>query len=279
MLAGFSPSILNYSVPLLHAISTLGCPDLPLDDVATLLRAHGLDAAEVRCVAGTLDLPTYFAATYGTGENLAAHLRSLDLTLVSLDTSFQLIGSTPAQREEFLRFVPWAEALGLRWLRVFDGGKAGTDAEFAEAAATHRWWRDLRQANGWTVDVMVETHDLLFTSALIDRFLADAPGAALLWDSHHTWRRGREDPVATWSAIHAHVVHLHVKDSIEVPSDRHPFTYVLPGEGQFPIAPLLARLNEDRYSGYVTLEWEKRWHPYLPPLETALAQATRIGWW
>ena len=72
---------------------------------------------------------------------------------------------------------------------------------------------------------------------------------------------------------------MHVKDSIPVPSARHPFTYTLPGDGGFPIAPLLGALRADGFSGAVSLEWERMWHPYLPSLDEALVVAAQRGWW
>ena len=125
---------------------------------------------------------------------------------------------------------------------------------------------------------MVETHDTLLTSAAIGRFLRAVPGAAILWDSHHTWRRGGEDPGATWRAIGRHVVHIHVKDSVEGPDPAHPARYVLPGTGGFPMAALRAALA-GRYSGHLCLEWEKQWHPGLPPLDEALCSAAAGSWW
>ncbi len=126
---------------------------------------------------------------------------------------------------------------------------------------------------------MVETHDALITRGAIERFRSALPGTALLWDAHHTWRKGGESPVETWGGIRASVVHVHVKDSIAVASARHPFTYVLPGDGDFPVAPLFAALQADGFVGPVSLEWEKLWHPYLGPLEDALVAAAARQWW
>ena len=53
---------------------------------------------------------------------------------------------------------------------------------------------------------------------------------------------------------------------------------MLPGAGEFPMAPLRAVLAAE-YAAVVSLEWEKLWHPYLPPLDEALAVASRRGWW
>jgi sugar phosphate isomerase/epimerase len=183
-----------------------------------------------------------------------------------------------ADREKFLEYLPWAEALGVRRLRVFDGGTTVDTAELAHAAETVRWWRNLRAARGWQADIAIETHDTLVTTALVERFLAAVPRTAILWDTHHTWKKGGEDPVATWRALGRHVDHIHVKDSVSQPSEKHPFTYVLPGTGEFPMARLLKELGP-RFDGIVCLEWEKLWHPYLPPLDEALRVAAEKTWW
>lgn len=266
-------------MPPIRAISTLGCPDLSLVEAASLAREHGLSAIELRCLAGTLDLPGYFDSAFGTPRAVAQALSETGVTAVSLDTSFPLIGNDPGQRGKLCRFAEWAEALSIPSLRVFDGGKSGADAEFREATETCAWWKAIRAERGWRVDLVVETHDLLFTTALIRRFCAENPGAGILWDTHHTWRRGGESPDQTWASIRPHVRHIHVKDSVLKPSAKHPFTYVLPGEGEFPMAPLTECLKKDGYHGPLSLEWEKRWHLDLPSLHDALARARALRWW
>jgi sugar phosphate isomerase/epimerase len=261
-----------------RTFSSLGCPELSLDGALALAARHGLAAVELRSLSGTVDLVTLFTNTYGTPEKLAAHLKSAPAGIVSLDTSLHLIGDSDELRAKFLEFLPWAEALGVKRLRVFDGGKSPTDAQLAEAAATVKWWRELRAKNSWQADIMIETHDLLFTAEAIQRFLALAPGTGILWDTHHTWKSGGEDPLVTWRAIKDHVVHMHVKDSVSVPSGRHPFSYVMPGQGEFPMAALRPVIAAE-YAGPVSLEWERMWHPYLAPVDEALTHATANRWW
>lgn len=263
---------------MLRCFSSLGCPDLSLDETLELATRHGIGAVELRSLGGTVELPGYLAERYGTPAKLAVRMKASRVRIVAFNASLHLTGATAAEREQLEAFAPWAEALGVHWLRVFDGKNADTTA-LREALETLRWWRELRAANHWAVDIMIETHDSLFTAAALARFHAAAPGAAILWDSHHTWKKGGEDPVAIWRAIHASVAHVHVKDSVSVPSARHPFTYVLPGAGEFPIAPLLAALRADNYAGPVSLEWEKLWHPYLPSLDRALTVAKVKAWW
>ncbi len=266
---------------MLHCFSSLGCPESSLDETLALAEKHGVSAVELRSLGGSVDLPAYFAARFGSPEQLAAYVRDCGtpVRIAALGSSLHLVCPTPEERDQLIAFASWAEALGIPWVRVFDGGRLADAAEIAAAAETMRWWREERRRHSWQVDIMIETHDSLWTAAAIGRLLAAVPDAAILWDAHHTWRKGAEDPVATWSAIRPRVVHVHVKDSVDVPSARHPFTYVLPGDGGFPIAPLLAALRGDGYAGFVSLEWERMWHPYLPPLDEALAAATARRWW
>ena len=258
--------------------STLGSPELELDEVFQLAARHHLHGVELRALAGTIDLPSYFASKYGTPAALAERMRAEPVKILSLDTSLRLAGGAAKDREDFLEFIPWAEALGVPRLRVFDGGEKADAATYHAMAETMAWWRNLRAQNNWRTDLMVDTHDTLFSADSINRLVELAPQVGILWDTHHTWKRGREDPLLTWRAIRPRVVHLHVKDSVSIPSGKHPFTYCLPGEGEFPMRALREILG-DEYSGPVSLEWEKLWHPNLAPVEAALRAANERGWW
>lgn len=45
--------------------------------------------------------------------------------------------------------------------------------------------------------------------------------------------------------------------------------HVLLGHGNIPYHRILNTLSENGFDGYVTLKWEKCWHPELPPYEKA----------
>lgn len=265
---------------MVRAFSTLGCPDADLDAAITLAAKFGLDGLELRALADTINLPNYLATQYGAPEGFGAAARDFKIPVVALDTSLHLADAKSSDREQFLAFVPWAEAAGIRWLRVFDGGaRLSERGAIAAAAETVKWWREVREEYDYAVDIMVETHNRLCNTSTIKRFLNAAPGTSLLWDPHHTWKAGGEDPVTTWRAIQSHVVHIHVKDSIPVPTQTHPYKYVVPGAGDFPMASLRTMLAAGRFAGVLSLEWEKLWHPDLPNLEVALRAAADSGWW
>jgi sugar phosphate isomerase/epimerase len=261
-----------------RAFSTLGCPGLDLEAVFALARAHGIRSVELRALGGSLDLPGYFLGRWGSPGALAAATAAAGVRIAAFGTSLPLIGASDEDREKFLEIVPWAEAMGVPRLRVFDGKPAAEGAYAEEVANAAGWWRALRAERGWRTDIMVETHDSLLTAGAIRRFVDAAPGTAILWDSHNTWRKGGEDPAATWRAIGPLVAHIHVKDSVSGPGPKSPPRFVLPGAGEFPMASLRAALAGG-FTGPLSLEWEKQWHPELAPLGEALSHASGAGWW
>lgn len=247
-------------------------------ELLAFARSHALSAIEIRVLENTTDLPRLFSRD-GLASLRLARQAYPSVEILSLSTDFKLVGSQEAERDGLIAFVPWAEALGVPWLRVFDGGNPDNDLAPMLAAETFDWWRQLRAARQWRVDLLVETHDALLTRSRLTEFFARAGDVALLWDSHHTWRHGGEAPEALWPAIAAQVRHIHVKDSVDRPSGKPAYSYVLPGKGEFPMQKLRAALDVGGYSRTVSLEWEKHWHQSLPPLEDALCAAAAGAWW
>jgi sugar phosphate isomerase/epimerase len=261
-----------------RALSTLGCPSLPLGGALALAASHGIDALELRTLEGTTDLPSLFEKTG------LERLRSLQAScpvvqLLVLSTSLKLVRPSEEDRAAFLAFAPWADAMGIPWLRVFDGAASSEPDTVSQAAETVRWWREIRREHKWNVDVIVETHDGLLAAETIRRFCEEAAGVRILWDAHATWRATGFEPHVLWPSIAKHVSHIHVKDSVSRRSGNSSYTYVLPGAGEFPMASLLEALARDGYGNAVSLEWERQWHPDLPPLEDALESAARRRWW
>ena len=139
-------------MPYRRSISTLGCPDYSLEETLALAQRHALAAVELRALADTIDLPTVLAAAYGTPTALAARMKSAPVPIVSLDTSLKLAVNSPADRADFLKFLPWAEAVGVPWLRVFDGGHAADPATHRSMADTVAWWRAEKKTHGWRAE-------------------------------------------------------------------------------------------------------------------------------
>jgi sugar phosphate isomerase/epimerase len=79
--------------------------------------------------------------------------------------------------------------------------------------------------------------------------------------------------------IGKHVAHLHVKDSVSRPDGDTAYTYVYPGQGEFPMGELRAALSAGGFPGIMARDWELLWHPRIGALDDALSRAGDSGWW
>lgn len=121
------------------------------------------------------------------------------------------------------------------------------------------------------VKVLLESHDELCQGKdLIKIFEGSGlKSCGLLWDVAHSVRAG-EKMVETISYIKDYIYHIHIKDWIELNNaEDH---YVLLGAGELEINKLLRFLKDINYSGYLSLEWEKMWHPEIEESEIAIIQ-------
>lgn len=262
--------------------STLGCPDLDLDAVLALAAKYDISCLELRSLSDRIDLPAYLSELHGGIPAVREQLASLEHGVRVLGTSCKLVGAKEGSRDDLVAFAKLAEQLGVPYLRVFGGGKWGTpltDENYAEAIDFLNWWNDLRQAEGWQTDIVIETHDAFSASPpLVELFKRLGRSVSLIWDSHHTWKLGGETPAYSWSQLGPYTQHVHVKDSISEPSARHPYTYVIPGTGEMPLSEVLKILDDANFTESVCLEWEKMWHPYLVDLSEAIAAIHESGW-
>ena len=124
----------------------------------------------------------------------------------------------------------------------------------------------------------IETHGALVHHRSIRRINQSIPNLKFIWDTHHTWAKAGDSIETSWKVLGSAVCNVHLKDSIPRPSARHPYTYVNLGEGRFPVEETLQLLQSEGYGGFLSIEWEKMWHPYLPDLREALRRAREFGW-
>jgi sugar phosphate isomerase/epimerase len=264
------------------AFSTLACPTWGWSKILDYAAAHNFAAVELRGLEGNLDLPSHpvFAPSRmaQTKREIAVH----DLRIACVSSSAHLDESTAAKRAEQLsdakRFIDLAATLDAPYIRVFgtdgdDGPGPPSDAlklqvasglkELGDYAATHK------------VTVLIESHDKFVTSPVLAEVLqrAGSDHVALLWDAHHTFADGKEEPEFTAAQLGKWIRHTHLKDSVPSGGERK---YVLTGRGDVPIRRQVATLQKMGYKGFFCFEWEKVWHPDLTDPEIAVADYARV---
>ena len=261
--------------------STLGCPTWPWPRILDFAAEHQFAAVELRGIQTNMDLtkvPEFAPDRLGeVRSQVAAH----GLSVSCLGASAQMHDMDPvkhaAQLDEARRFIDLAQALGAPYVRVFGNEYvpgATRDQMLAHIAGALHGLGDY--ANGKGVTVLIESHGAFTDSPALLEILqkADSPNVALLWDAHHTFVSGKEQPEDTVRQLGRYIRHTHLKDSVPAGNDRR---YVLTGTGEVPVKRQIAALAKIGYRGFYSFEWEKRWHPEIEEPERAIAHYATVA--
>jgi sugar phosphate isomerase/epimerase len=244
----------------------------------SLGRSWGYDGVELRLIDRELIDPAMPAADRARVRQTTA---AAGLPVVAVDSSIRLTG--PDSGAELRRFLELANDWEAPLVRVFGGllpaddpgrraGLAAAARVLAEAAPA---------AERLGVAIGVETHDAFSASAVVAELLAlvDSAAVGAVWDSHHPYRMG-ESAADVWANLGRRVLLAQVKDATPDPGRDDGWQLVPLGDGEVPVRAMLALLADGGYQGWVSVEWEKRWHPELAAPEVALPQhlATLRAW-
>ena len=260
--------------------STLGCPTWPWPRILDFAAEHQFASIELRGIQANMDLtkvPELTPEHIGDArQQLAAH----GLSVSCLGASAHMHEMDPvkhaAQLEEARRFIDLAQLLGAPYVRVFGNEHVPgvpRDQMLAHIAGALRSLGDYAKPKN--VTVVIESHgDFTDSPALLEILQrADSPNVALLWDAHHTFVSGKEQPEDTVRQLGRYIRHTHLKDSVPAGNDRR---YVLTGTGEVPVKRQIAALAKIGYRGFYSFEWEKRWHAEIEEPEIALAQYAQV---
>ena len=261
------------SVSARVAFSTLAFPGATLASAASLGRRWGYSGIELRLIDGELIDPSMPAASRAQVKRTLA---AAGLPVVAVDSSIRLTGADPGP--ELRRFLELASDWESPLVRVFGGALAADEAARAEqlrnAARVLESAVPLAERLG--VAIGVETHDAFSASAVVAELLAlvdpDATGSGavgVVWDSHHPHRMG-ETPAEVYANLGPRILLAQVKDARRLAGGD--WQLVLLGAGEVPVREMLGLLAAGGYPHWISVEWEKRWHPEIEDPEVALPQ-------
>ncbi|MDZ8200347.1 sugar phosphate isomerase/epimerase family protein [Microbacterium sp. SSW1-59] len=238
------------------AFSTLGCPDLSLAEIIDLARGARYDGVELRAVDGTIDLGSVADLAPDRAAATAERFAQAGLEVACLDSSVRVDGPLDrSTRDEARRSLDLAARVRAPYVRVF----AGRPRPGAEAITTGvAELAHLAAAAG--VRVAVETHGEMSRSRdLMDALDGVSEQVGVVWDVMHTFRAG-EGIAQSLALVLPRLVHVHLRDAATAGAGHD---FVRTGEGIMPIAQVVEALQAAGYSGYLSFEWEKFWHPDL----------------
>jgi fatty-acyl-CoA synthase len=260
------------------AFSNLGSPLWTAEQTADQAARMGYNGVELRLLENEVIDPVRDKARIKEAVEI---YRSRGLDVCAFDTSCKFNNPDAEERAQNVAalrtWIQLAQALQVPILRVFGGAGDGKDI-----AQENQWVADaLRevapQAEQAGVIITLETHDGFASAKRTAEVLeaVNSPAIAALWDSHHPYRMG-ETAEEVWQILGKRVAHVHVKDAVRDASDPTGWKLVLVGKGEVQVREQLQSLHAHGYTGYVSVEWEKRWHPEIEEPEIALPQ--HIAW-
>ncbi|WP_425865138.1 sugar phosphate isomerase/epimerase family protein [Arthrobacter sp. TWP1-1] len=209
-------------------------------------------------------------ASLGSGTNdpmLAELLAAVELA-ADLSAGNGTLGWAGAQ----VRVFPGADLVP-----CVPGQEPSAEMMAADLLGARRLNAAARLASERGVTMLLETHDSHPRGSDVARILAhvdaDAP-VKVIWDLMHPWRHD-EAPGCTAELLADSLAYAQYKDGFRN-AEGSTVTLTLPGEGALPLAEmqLLAAgiaARQGIADPWVSLEWERAWHPELPPVADALA--------
>jgi len=256
------------------SFSTLACVGWDLATIVRLAREWGYDGVELRVAD---DEAVHPALSQTERKNVRRLFTRNKLAIPCLAAYTRFAFSEPERRQENIialkQVIDLAHDLEAPYVRTF-GANVDWPVDRENLA---RWIADgLVAVDDYAtkrgVRVLLENHDLLSSGHAVRQVfdLAGPISAGVLWDVKHSLREG-EAVTATLQKVGALIHHIHLKDWLVVPGlgqDR----LVLLGAGALPLETIVEYLQVIGYRGFLSLEWEKRWHPGIEDSYIAIYQ-------
>ncbi len=258
--------------PARIAFSTLAFPEVSLATAVSLGRQWGYAGVELRLIDGELIDPRMPAPARAQVKRTVT---AAGMPVVAVDSSIRLTAEDPGP--DLRRFLELASDWESPLVRVFGGALAADRAERQEQlrAAARVLEASVPLARRLGVAIGVETHDDFSASSVVAELLAlaDPQWVGAVWDSHHPHRVG-EPPADVYANLGRRILLAQVKDARRRPGGD--WELVLLGEGQVPVIQMVGLLAAGGYRGWISVEWEKRWHPEIAEPQIALPQHLRV---
>jgi len=260
------------------AFTTLGCPNWTLDTICRRGQEYGFDGVDFRGYLDEIDITRLSLFTTQANQT-RRWLSSAGLQVSGISSSIRICDSERRGEnlDEARRTIEVAQQLGCENVRVFGSGRLEGSSHGELAQIGLDCMQAILELDGAAeLHWLFETHDNWIKATncklLLDNIHHPAFGA--LWDMGHTARVGGETPEQTYAAIGPRIGYTHVKDAVYDPAHEQAmqdgWRYVLPGQGQLPLAQAISLLRQNGYEGWILFEHEKRWHPDLEEPEVAL---------
>ncbi len=265
---------------------TMGTPEYTILEALELFQKIGLDGAEIvvqddyRCGIPTDCSMEELEAVRKKAEETGIKI----IALTPYNSRFNSLDEEVRKQEMdgIRKVIGYAQYLGAKYIRIYAGNYAGneTDPDGRKMDQLVRSMKELgNDAQKAGVTLVMENHFNTMTVSARQSMDAatriDHPAVGILYDQANltfTLQEDYEEALAIQSSMirHVHVKDLKFKagsqafvsDEVSHPKeeDRNVYTRIV-GEGCVKWPQILQLLHDKGYNGWLSLEYERRWHP------------------
>ncbi|SHE89714.1 Sugar phosphate isomerase/epimerase [Caldanaerobius fijiensis DSM 17918] len=254
------------------SFTTLSCPDWPWEKILDEAARLGYDGIEIRGIEGEMYLPKAKPFLPENIDKTKMLLKQKNLKICCLDTSCSFHDKATYNNylQEGIDTIDLAFKMEVPFIRVFGNSIPNLEEEEDVINMISNAMNELgHYAESKGVCVLIETHGDFANTIRLLKVLekVDSNSVGVLWDINHPYKAFSEPVEETYARLKNYIKHTHIKDSIGVGKEAK---LCMIGQGDMPIAQCIEILKQNGYNGWLSLEWEKKWHPELEEPEIAL---------
>ncbi len=255
--------------------NTLACPDWSLKEVFENAQKYGFKAVEIRGIKGDVDILNSQSFAPSKISEIKRMAKDFDVKILNINSSVVLHEYEPEKRTKNLdaakRYIDLAQQLECPFVRVFpDKFPKEKSKEFALDTIKSNYETLIDYCKGSKVKVLLDAHGDLVWSEDLQKMMQglDKKHVGVIWDFFNMHLITKESPQKMYETLKSYIEIVQIKDGFFKPNNT--YEYTLTSKGEVPIAEILRIIQGDNYKGFISFEWEKRWHPELPNPEVAL---------
>lgn len=278
---------------------TMGTPEYTVTEALKLFHDIGLDGAEIVVQDGyRCAIPQQ--AEQKELEEIRDAARALGLKIITLTPYYSKFNDLDPQiREQEIqgvcRVIEYAKFLGAKYIRIYAGNYSQTDADPEGKKRAHlvesmRRLGDVAREAG--VRLVLENHFNTMTVSAADSISISReighPAVGILYDQANLTFTENEPWNQALPLQYEKVYYTHVKDLVfragntgftssdvshPKEEERNVVTKIV-GEGVIPWPDILQEMKNRGYDGWLSLEYERRWHPQdIPDASIGMKQS------
>lgn len=264
---------------------TMGTPEYTVCEAIELLHKMGADGIEIVVQDDYKSgLPTHCSREILEQVKQCAqdnHIQIICLT--PYNSYFNSLDEAVRQKElaAIEDVIGYCDFLGAKYIRIYGGNLVAGDTEkleerWAKLVESLRYLGDKAAAKGVTLVVENHFNTMAVSAKQSAKLMEDVnhPAVRILYDQANLAFTGNEDYVQAIQTQQQYVAYMHVKDLVfkegvaftssdvahPKEEERNVYTRIV-GEGVLPWPEILRAVKERGYDGWLSLEYERRWHP------------------